>query len=94
MIQEHPEETDLDEDIFAAFSKIIAPGTFETVNIPKDYLKGLPAALSNTFGVYRGSLTHPPCNRGVRWLVAEKTFHIASDKVLFSMHWHLHITIK
>jgi hypothetical protein len=71
----------LDEGIFATLPEVTKPGSFAVVSSPKEYLRGVPATLGNDFGVYRGSLTHPPCNRGVRWMIAKQTFRVASDKV-------------
>jgi len=44
-------------------------------------LKDVPRAIENTFGVYLGSQTHPPCKEGILWLVAERSFLTNSEDV-------------
>lgn len=70
----------MEESIFDALPDVVKPDSFKSIS-PKKYLQGLPEALGSSFLAYRGSLTYPPCHRGVRWLVAEQTFKIGTDKV-------------
>jgi len=62
--------------------KITKPGSFELISPPERYLQFLPDVLGTSFAIYRGSQTHPPCNRGVRWMVAQENLRIGSDKVV------------
>ena len=79
--QVNPTDTDLDEDIFKSIAKIRLPDGVGAIPPTKSYLQGLPETLGSTFGVYLGSQSHPPCHRGVYWLIAQRTYKVAKDKV-------------
>ena len=85
LFQSNPTETQLDEDIFKSFEEIRVPDQVGVVAPTKAYLQGLPLTLGNNFGAYLGSQSHPPCRRGVYWLIAQQTYKVAKDKVRWGM---------
>jgi carbonic anhydrase len=68
------------EKIVNALSKISLPGESVELGEPLNYLNLFPADRSSYYN-YDGSLTTPPCNECVQWVVFKDAIEISSEQL-------------
>lgn len=74
-------ETDLPSQFFDAVSNVKSAKSFFDLEWNDSYLDFARLELDNRFGVYKGSMTMPTCQRTVQWLVAETVLNVNAKQV-------------
>ncbi len=81
LFQSTANETDLPSHFFDAISNVKTPNSFFDLEWNDSYLDFVRLELDNRFGIYKGSMTMPTCQRTVQWLVAETVLNVNAMQV-------------
>ena len=82
MFQIHAYDSDLSSDIFDQILKVAdKPSTKGAWVEPSPAVAFLPQGSANRYGVYKGTLTFPPCTRNVNWLISEDNYRISQAQI-------------
>ena len=73
--------SDLDEEIFERLVNVTEPNSEGVIIANPIKLIDTSDIFTGNFGVYRGSMTFPPCEPNINWLVSAMTFKIRRDQV-------------
>ena len=74
-----PTESDLDERLFP--DSIMKPDKAGEVVEGVSFIDLRAEKASKKYGLYRGTLTYPPCTRNVNWLVSAEMHPIRADQI-------------
>ena len=74
-----PTESDLDDRLFP--DSIMKPDKAGEVVEGVSFIDLRAEKASKKYGLYRGTLTYPPCTRNVNWLVSAEMHSIRADQI-------------
>ena len=83
-LQSDPTESDLDDRLFP--DSIVKPDKAGEVVQGVSFVDLRGEKASKKYGLYRGTLTYPPCTRNVNWLVSAEMHPVRADQGRNSIH--------
>jgi carbonic anhydrase len=75
--------SDLNDALFP--SSLAEPDDVGEIAGTDTFLEFLTRGEDKSYGIYRGSLSYPPCTRNVNWLVSKEVYKVTQEQVMSNL---------